>query len=125
YAVPLQTPVLFGVHPIVRVRPRSRIQAIRDGNGDYIYLGAAEPVYSVISRSSPPSAAALRAAKHEPPPGGDTHLQLPRLDGRIAALADSLTAGATSDYDRVIAITSWLRTRFRYTLELPRTAREA
>jgi len=125
YAVPLETPVLFGVHPIVSIRPRSRIRPIRDGHGDYMYLGVAEPVYAVTSRASLPPVSMLRAAAHELPPSGTGNLQLPRLPARVKALADSLTAGATNDYDRVRAIEAWLRTNFRYTLDLPRTAREA
>ena len=125
YAVPLETPVLFGVHPIVQIRPRSRIQPIRDGHGDYMYLGVAEPVYTVASRATPPAPDVLRGSAHALPPGGEIHVQLPRLSARVAALADSLTAGASNDYDRVRAIEVWLRTRFRYTLDLPATAREA
>jgi hypothetical protein len=117
--------VLFGVHPIVSIRPRSRIQPIRDGQGDYMYLGVSEPVYTVTSRSSPPPPPVLRAAPRGLPPSGEMHLQLPSVSARIRSLADSLTADATNDYDRVRAIEMWLRTRFRYTLELPRSAREA
>jgi protein-glutamine gamma-glutamyltransferase len=125
YGLPLQTPVLFGLHPITRIRARSRIQPIRDGHGDYLYLGSAEPVYAVTSRGGRPAAADLRALPRGLPPGATFFLQLPELDPRIEALADSLTAGAASDYDRVRAIETWLRTRFQYTLDLPRTAREA
>lgn len=125
YGLPLETPVLFGLHPITRIRARSRIQPIRDGHGDYMYLGVAEPVYLVDSRAQQPSAEALRALPRGLPPDGTFYLQQPQLDPRIAALADSVTIGASNDYDRVRALESWLRTRFRYTLELPRTAREA
>jgi protein-glutamine gamma-glutamyltransferase len=125
YGLPLQTPVLFGLHPITRVRARSRIQPIRDGHGDYLYLGSAEPVYSVTSRAGRPAPHDLRALPRGLPPGATFFLQLPEIDPRIAALADSLTAGVASDYDRVLAIQNWLRTRFSYTLDLPATAREA
>ena len=125
YGVPLETPVLFGVHPILRVRARSRIQPLRDGHGDWSYLGVADPVYVVASRLGRPQPELLRAQPRGLPPGGAIYLQLPRLDARIQRLGDSLTTGAADDYERVHAIEGWLRSSFRYTLDLPRTAREA
>ncbi|MGH7504417.1 MAG: transglutaminase-like domain-containing protein, partial [Longimicrobiales bacterium] len=83
-------------------------------------------VYTVLSRVGEPDPALLRSLPRELPPGGAVYVQTPeQLDERIAQLADSITAGASSDYERVRAIETWLRTGFDYTLELPRTAREA
>lgn len=47
------------------------------------------------------------------------YLQLPRLDARIPALAQRVTAGRGSDWERAQAIESYLSTHFRYTTELP------
>jgi protein-glutamine gamma-glutamyltransferase len=48
-------------------------------------------------------------------------LQLPdELPERDRRLAEQLTAGATSEYDSVMAVESWLRTNTRYDLTVPR-----
>lgn len=125
YAVPLDVPVLFGLHPVLRVQPQSRMRALQDNAGDLWYFGTGSPTYDVVSAKDAPSPAALRAAAGPPPGGEDFYLQVPHLSGRVAALADSLTAGATTRYDAVIAVRNWLQTEFTYTLELPATAREA
>ena len=43
----------------------------------------------------------------------------PRLDARIPALARTISASATSNYDRARVIEDYLRKNFGYTLELP------
>ena len=48
-----------------------------------------------------------------------TYLQLPRLDPRIPALAEKITASATTNYGRARSIESYLRQNIGYTLELP------
>jgi transglutaminase-like putative cysteine protease len=48
----------------------------------------------------------------------ETYLQVPALDPRVAKLARSITANAKTPYDKAVAIESYLRTRYRYTLEL-------
>ena len=50
------------------------------------------------------------------------YLRLPPLDPRVLRLAAQITNSATSDFDKAAAIENYLRTRFGYTLELPRTA---
>jgi hypothetical protein len=49
------------------------------------------------------------------------YLQLPKLDRRVRELAQSITAGAASDYDRAATIETYLRTRYGYTLDLGAT----
>ena len=49
----------------------------------------------------------------------EAHLQLPALDGRIAPLARTFTAGAIDDLSRARALERHLRGDFSYTLELP------
>lgn len=46
----------------------------------------------------------------------DFHLRLPPLDPRVMALAQRVTAGAKTDYDRARAIERYLRTNYSYSL---------
>jgi transglutaminase-like putative cysteine protease len=52
------------------------------------------------------------------------YLQVPRLDPRIKRLAEQITAGSANEYDKAAKIELYLRTHYRYTLDLtgPRTA---
>ena len=64
----------------------------------------------------------LRAASADYPDAlREVYLQLPLLDPRIPALAQQVTAGAPTAYDKAAAIENYLRTRFGYTLELSGT----
>lgn len=47
------------------------------------------------------------------------YLQLPNLDPRIPELARKITANATNNYARALAIETYLRQNLGYTLELP------
>ena len=47
------------------------------------------------------------------------YLQLPRLDARIPALAQRISASAGSNYARAKAVEQYLQTNFSYTLQLP------
>ena len=51
----------------------------------------------------------------------DRYRQLPDLSPRVRALAERVTAGATSDADRAARIAGFLRRSYRYTLDLPGT----
>jgi hypothetical protein len=44
------------------------------------------------------------------------------VDPRVAQLASQIVGSASNDYDKAAAIENHLRTRFGYTLELPKTA---
>lgn len=126
YAAPLDSRVLFGVHPTLDVVPESRMQPALDGSGDLVYWGRGPPAYTVHSVTGRPSAADLRAS----PPGGYTpargfYLQLPGvLSPRVEALADSLVAGVEGRYDRIQILLAWFRQGFNYTTQLPASARE-
>jgi len=61
----------------------------------------------------------LRAAGTDYPAEiSDFYLQMPRLDPRIPALAKSVTAQALTPVDKAIALESYLRTKYSYTLDL-------
>ena len=50
------------------------------------------------------------------------YLRLPAsLDPRIPRLAEQITAAANNNYDKTLAIETYLRSRFQYTLQMPRT----
>jgi transglutaminase-like putative cysteine protease len=50
----------------------------------------------------------------------EDYLSLPPLDLRVARLAEEITASASSNYDKAVLVERYLRSRFGYTLELPR-----
>ena len=125
YGAPLDVRVLFGLHPMLRVEPESPIHPLVDNVGDFFYWGAGPPAYNAWSVLGRPDAESLRRAESGFMPDRNHYLQLPRLPDRIGALADSLTEGLETRYDRTVAIERWLRTQFAYTLQLPATAEEA
>lgn len=125
YAMPLDVPVIFAMHPALFVQAHSRMRPMQDNAGDLWYYGAGTPSYSVISAAALPTADELRGVYGgERVRGERFYLQLPHVSARIHALADSLVAPATTRYDSVMAVQQWLRT-FNYTLDLPASAREA
>jgi transglutaminase-like putative cysteine protease len=78
--------------------------------------------YEADSDIATPAPADLRTAGRTYPPQVDpSYLRLPELDPRVAQLAAQITSSAGNDFDRAAAIENHLRTRFGYTLELPRT----
>ena len=78
--------------------------------------------YEADSDISAPTPAELRTAgRNYPAPIDASYLRLPTLDPRVPALAAQITKSATNDFDKAAAIENHLKTRFGYTLELPRT----
>jgi protein-glutamine gamma-glutamyltransferase len=124
YSSPLDVRVLFTLHPTTELKSESGIQPLVDNAGDFYYWGSGAPVYSTVSPVAPPPPDELRLAGRGFTPADRYFLQLPPLDPRITALADSLTAGLDNNYDKAVAIQQYLRT-FRYTRDLPATAADA
>ncbi|GMV06246.1 MAG: hypothetical protein AMXMBFR53_25220 [Gemmatimonadota bacterium] len=124
FGAPLDVRVLFALHPVLDVESENGIQPLFDNAGDFVYWGSGAPAYTVLSRRDIPPAEDLRVVEGGYTPPARYFLQLPDLDPRIPALADSLTAGLPTRYDEVVAVQRYLRS-FQYTLELPATAREA
>jgi transglutaminase-like putative cysteine protease len=78
--------------------------------------------YEAVSDIAQPSALDLRRASGVYPPGmAITYLGLPPIDPRIASLAQQVTATASNNYDKAVAIERYLMTNYGYTLQLPRT----
>jgi len=126
YGAPLDVDVLFALHPLLEARSDNpRIQPLFDNAGDHIYWGSGSPSYQALSVADRPSPTALREARSGFSPAREHYTQLPPLPQRVSDLADSLTQGLDSDYDKVTAINDFFLTEFDYTLELPGSAREA
>jgi transglutaminase-like putative cysteine protease len=125
FATALDVPVLFGLPPVLYVQPNQRLRALSDNAGDLWYYGGGAPNYTVISAARRPTEAQLRDVYGENARGEEFYRQVPPLTARMHALADSLVRDQPTRYDSVMAVQEWLRTEFRYTLDLPRTPREA
>ena len=98
-----------------------RLIAVDGGDGVFD-LDPERPVtrYEASSLLPQPRAGDLRAAVGTyPREVAANYLQLPRLDPRIPSLAQQITASAGNNYDKAVAIESYLRTKFGYTLRLP------
>ena len=127
---PLDADVLFGAslpriveyaHPLrPRQLPIERNDEIRLSHGSTLH-------YTVYSQIRPPDPEVLRAAPAGPlPPGYGVYLQLddptgkrpPEITPRTRLLAKTITAGLTTNYDKAIAIKTWLANNLTYTLEL-------
>jgi protein-glutamine gamma-glutamyltransferase len=75
--------------------------------------------YAGYSLLLPLDAAELRAASTEYSSNiVSTYLQLPHLDPRIPEFAKEITKNARTPFDKALAIESYLRIRFTYTLNL-------
>ncbi|MGI9189352.1 MAG: transglutaminaseTgpA domain-containing protein, partial [Longimicrobiaceae bacterium] len=126
YGGPPGAQVLFGLHPVQRVDPRSAIRAFTDRTGDVRYAGADAPVYDVVSLAGRPPLDALGdAGSPALPPPSDAYLQLPPLEARVERLAERLVQGSPTRLARVEAVEAWLQNNFRYTLDLPSSPLEA
>jgi transglutaminase-like putative cysteine protease len=125
YAVPLDVPVLFALYPTLSVRPQSRMRWSADATGDLWYDGVGPPIYEATAIVRQPSDRVLREPAGPDARADEAYLQLPAITPALQALADSLVDAAGFRIDQVRAVENWLRSHFRYTLDLPSTAREA
>ena len=126
YGAPLDVAVLFALHPLLEANPDNLgIEPLFDNAGDHIYWGSGTPSYEALSVADRPAPAALREAGSGFSPARNYYTQLPPLPQRVNDLADSLTQGLDNNYDKVTAINDFFHTEFDYTLELPRSVREA
>jgi transglutaminase-like putative cysteine protease len=119
---PLDSDVLFGasapriVEYAHTLRPRRPLYE----HNDEIRLDHGSTVhYTAHSQLTSPAADALRASAGSLPEGYQTYLQLPReITPRTRELARKITAGLTTEYDKVQAIKTWLVGNLTYTLVL-------
>jgi len=95
-----------------------------DDAGAVFDLDPEHPVngYQAASDIEQPAAGDLRTASGTYPPDViSNYLELPVLDGRIPRLAQQITASANNNYDKALALETYLRSHFGYTLQLSRT----
>jgi len=76
-------------------------------------------VYDLVSRVAEPPADLLRSARHlrRDQVHDERTLEVPQNARRVAELAQTVTAAATNDYDRVQAILNYIETHCEYTLD--------
>lgn len=79
--------------------------------------------YEATSDIARPTPGELRRAGRKYSPDiTDAYLEVADEDPRVAQLAAQIAGSARNDYDKASALETYLRTRYAYTLELPRTA---
>ena len=119
---PLYTDVLFVAGRARRIDAPLRFLLVDSSGSLHNPQHLAAPFgYGVVADLDLPSPAELRAAPAVDPQGLEiADLGLPHLDPRIGALARQVTAGAVNNYDRALAVESYLREHYEYTLDLPR-----
>jgi transglutaminase-like putative cysteine protease len=94
-----------------------------DAGGAVYNLDVDRPInrYEADSWLVNPDPGELRDASDLVPASMAAYVKLPPLDLRISKLAEEITAGSLTNYDKAVAIDRYLKTHFGYTLELPRT----
>jgi transglutaminase-like putative cysteine protease len=117
---PLDTPVLFAAHKALSLRaPVSSVSQDRLTSAIIAEGFRGRIAYSVSSDIATPAEDQLRA---EPPAALPEllrrYLQVPKLDSRIEVLAHQITREEANSYDKARAIEAYLKTQFRYTLDL-------
>src|ERR1700723_2756445 len=122
---PIGTNVFFLAPWAQSVKGDFRNLAVDPGSAVYD-LDVQHPIsrYEAESDLSVPSPDQLRGAGQiYPPQVAPMYLQVPgTLDARIPRLAADITKSASTNYDRAAKIEIYLKTRYAYTLQQPRTA---
>jgi protein-glutamine gamma-glutamyltransferase len=78
--------------------------------------------YEADSDIAKPSQEELRTAGNDYPPQIDPeYLQLPAVDPRVRSLAAKIAGSSANNFDKAAAVEKYLKTRYGYTLQLPRT----
>ena len=75
--------------------------------------------YTVTSLHLEPTREEMRADRAGGDAPADTRTLPADVPAHLAALAQEVTADAANDYDRLIALQSWFRSGFRYSLSAP------
>jgi protein-glutamine gamma-glutamyltransferase len=78
-------------------------------------------IYEADSDISSPSPEQLRRTGDDLPQFPLAYLQLPQLDPRIPRLAEQISGSASNNYDKAVALETYLKTHYGYTLQLPRS----
>lgn len=120
---PIGTNVFFLAPWVRSVHGDYRTVSVDSGAAVYDLDGAhAITRYEAESDVALPAPDALRTAgRTYPQQVVPKYLQLPVLDPRIPRLASQITGEASNNFDRAAALEQYLKTRFGYTLQMPRT----
>jgi len=129
---PLDSDVMFGAsNPRVFEGSQTvRRPSQKPMHNEELRLAHSQTVhYSVWSQIDPPPAVELRAAANALPPqlqrSYAVYLQIPpEITARTRALAQTITATQTNNYDKATAIVNWLDANTSYTLELKEPGRQ-
>jgi protein-glutamine gamma-glutamyltransferase len=118
---PLGTNVFFLAEKARSLRGNFRQVGVDAGEAVYD-LDTDHPVNRYDAESQLPAVDGdeLRVSANNPTADMDAYLTLPPLDPRVPKLAEDVTAQASSNYDKALALEQYLSTHFGYTLELPR-----
>lgn len=118
---PISTDILFAAGRAREIRAPLRFLLVDEAASIHNPQHAGVPFgYGAVSEAVTPSPSELRQAPADYPSEiRESYLGLPAVDPRIATLARETAAGAGNNYDRIIALQDYLRTRLYYTLELP------
>jgi transglutaminase-like putative cysteine protease len=116
---PLSTDVLFVAAVPRQLTGRFRLLSLdRTQSLHNLQPDNSSVLYDVITEAGVPKAEELRRASTDYPANIRLpYLSAPGLNPAVPDLARRVTASATNDYDRVIAIQSYLQTNFGYTLD--------
>jgi transglutaminase-like putative cysteine protease len=121
YLDPLDTDVLFGASmPFIfeTETPQRPMRAGAERNDEVRMRRTGTIHYQVWSEVQTPAPAVLRAAAETLPKGYEVYLGLPKeITAETRALAERITAGKTTRYDKAMALRDWLTTNLGYTLE--------
>ena len=111
--------VLYAVPSAVRIQIDRPVRQRADGTLVSAPLGRGA-TYSITSRRMPLSAEALRAVEGDIPASiVAQYAQQPQTTDRVRAAAAEVTADATNQYDKMLALQAWMGDRVGYSLEAP------
>jgi transglutaminase-like putative cysteine protease len=112
--------LLFAAPSAVEVRSDQVIVGRPDGTALVDGGFGKDAVYSVTSRSTLATEADLRASSSEVPRDVRTrYAAAPITTDRVRALAEEITAGQPTTYDKIRAIEAWLSRNTEYSLDAP------
>ncbi len=142
YLEPIGNSVLFGASMPLSFALEDKIKTnTRSGKNDELRQHHdAGLIYTVYSNPNPPSVEVLRGANGPLPPGFNVYLQIPAelpecaspspaptgawttaditSECRVRDLARWITRDAITQFDKVLALETWLRSELSYTLQM-------
>jgi hypothetical protein len=122
YLEPIGHDVLFGASMPLAFAFESKVgvRSPRKERNDEIRLSHSAGIkYEVYSQVQPPAPERLRGAPDRVPQTYQHYLQLPpEITQRTRDLAREITRDARTNYDKAVAIETWLRKNLRYTLQM-------